>query len=91
MAAYNKALTINLQLYNSGINPPKRKTYLTGFLFGMVAGMNIGLYWHFHIFKKTCCLQFMDVPVLNGIIFRANWWMSRHTIEKVHLRNLKRL
>lgn len=85
--AYNKAITINLQLENVGIKPPKRKSYLTGFLFGMVSGMNFGLYWHFHFFRKTCCLQFLDIPVLNGLLSGLIGGILGHIIEKIHLKN----
>ncbi|MCR2847462.1 MULTISPECIES: hypothetical protein [Heyndrickxia] len=30
-----------------GVKKPKKATHLTGFFFGMLAGFNFGLFWHF--------------------------------------------
>lgn len=45
--AYNQAISINHTLREKGINEPLKKADFTGVLFGLVAGMVLGLFFHF--------------------------------------------
>jgi len=73
--AYNKAFVINCHQDNR--NPPK-ETYLTGFFFGNVIGMNLGVYW------KPIKVLFSELqsPIFNGLILGIIVGYIFHQIEK---------
>ncbi|MFE4525536.1 hypothetical protein ACFRCQ_26080 [Cytobacillus firmus] len=62
--AFNKAKSIN---FKNDYNRELKKVYLTGCLFGMVAGMNMGIYWY-HGFLSNYCKCF-DSPVISGLFY----------------------
>lgn len=76
--AFNKAKMINHHLKEKGVVPPTKKSYLTGFLFGLVCGMDIGLFLHF----------LFGSPIITGLICGLIGAISGHLIEKFILARL---
>lgn len=81
--AYNKAIIINCQ--QDGKNPPK-ETYLTGFFFGYVIGMNLGVYWHASFLYGIPFLEFLVSPIFNGLILGMVSGSIGHLIERYNKR-----
>ncbi|WP_246206724.1 hypothetical protein [Virgibacillus ihumii] len=77
--AYNKAIIMNCQ--QEGANPP-RETYLTGFCFGLVIGMNVGVYWHHHFFDNIPFFKILSIPVFNGILLGIIAGFVGHILER---------
>ena len=81
--AYNKAIVINYQ--QDGKDSPK-ETYLTGFFFGYVIGMNLGVYWHFHPKGNNPFLIPFASPIFNGHILGFIIGFIGHFIERFNNR-----
>lgn len=77
--AYNKAIIINCLQQNK---ETPRETYLTGFCFGMVIGMNLGIYWHHNPLEKINFLRFLRSPVMNGLLLGLVGSVIGHLLEK---------
>ncbi|MEN1968540.1 hypothetical protein WMZ97_10750 [Lentibacillus sp. N15] len=75
--AYNKAIVINY--HQDGEDPP-RETYLTGFFFGYVIGMNLGVYWL--PLSKIPYLKFISSPIVDGLIIGLIIALTGHLIER---------
>lgn len=73
--AYNKAIVINH--HHDGEDPP-RETYLTGFFFGSVIGMNLGVYWHPDLMFG---LEFFSSPIFSGLVLGIITGFIVHIIE----------
>lgn len=79
--AYNKAITIN-QNIKGKVN---KESYLTGFFFGGVFGMNLGIYWHVPFLYTQKGLALLESPVFLGLIFGIILSLLGHWIEKLFL------
>lgn len=67
-----------------GGEAPKR-TYFTGFLFGMVIGMDLGIFWHdLLLFDKFPSLTLLHFPVHNGLVWGILGAIIGSSIEKVY-------
>lgn len=84
--AYNKAIVINYQ--QDGKDPPK-ETYLTGFFFGYVVGMNLGVYWHPHSLENHQFLFPLSSPIFNGLILGFITGFIGHFIERYNKKRRK--
>ena len=74
--AYNSAKVNNMRLEGKA---PEKRTYLTGFILGIVIGMDFGLFWHdSHIIKR---LPLLDYPVFNGIALGLLLGLLIHLLE----------
>jgi TM2 domain-containing membrane protein YozV len=76
--AYNRARSINAQLDGQEL----RNNKLTGFFFGLMLGMNLGLYWHFDSLGSYYpAFKIIDVPVFSGLIHGLILASIAHLIE----------
>ncbi|MED4344317.1 hypothetical protein [Heyndrickxia coagulans] len=66
-----------------GLKKPKKATHLTGFFFGMLAGFNFGLFWHFPFFRFFGFLDVLDLPVINGLVVGSICAALGHRIESL--------
>jgi H+/Cl- antiporter ClcA len=55
----------------------------TGFLSGLVIGMNLGIYWHFPLAANDNYFYFLESPVFFGLILGLILGCIGHWIEKV--------
>ncbi|MCQ6275417.1 hypothetical protein JMM81_10645 [Bacillus sp. V3B] len=86
--AYNHAKANNYKVEGKGL---VKKTYFTGFFFGMVIGMNLGLYWHNHkTLEQVKYLYFLHFPVYNGLILGLLGALLGALIEKTYRKNSNR-
>jgi hypothetical protein len=84
--AYNHAKIVN---HRSDGNGPPKKTYFTGCFFGLVIGMDLGLFWHnLKIFEEVKALTFLHFPVQNGLTFGFIGALLGAAIEKIFTRNM---
>ncbi|MGG3677453.1 MULTISPECIES: hypothetical protein [Heyndrickxia] len=81
--AFNQSVSINRRLASLGVKKPKKATHLTGFFFGMLAGFNFGLFWHFSFFRLLGCLRVLDLPVINGLVIGSICATLGHWIESL--------
>ncbi|MBY0099135.1 hypothetical protein [Mesobacillus maritimus] len=82
--AYNYAKSIN---YRSNGNGPLKRTFFTGWFFGLVIGMDLGLFWHnLSLFEELRVLSFLHFPVQNGLVFGLLGALLGHLIEKIYKR-----
>lgn len=79
--AYNKAIVINHQ--QDGKDSPK-ETFLTGFFFCYVIGMNLGVYWHPHFLDSHPLLFPLASPILYGLILGLILGFIGHFIERYY-------
>lgn len=76
--AYNKAKMINAWLDGR----KKEFTKLTGLLFGMTVGSNLGIYWHPHSYNGNIELfLFMKSPIFFGLFLGIILGFIGHFIE----------
>ncbi len=87
--AYNKSISINHYL-NEGKN---KKIYLTGFFFGGVFGMNLGIYWHVFFLSTIGSFSFLASPVFSGLLTGIAFSFIGHLFEKIllHIRTRKQI
>lgn len=77
--AYNTSISINHYLDEK----KNKKTYLTGFFFGGVFGMNLGIYWHVLFLSTMGSFAFLASPVFSGLLTGIICSFIGHTLEKV--------
>ncbi|WP_258921215.1 hypothetical protein [Heyndrickxia coagulans] len=88
--AFNKSVSINRRLASLGVKKPKKATHLTGFFFGMLAGFNFGLFWHFPFFRFFGFLGVLDLPVINGLVVGSICAALGHRIESLCDKHVKK-
>ncbi|MGM0904117.1 MAG: hypothetical protein ACQEXB_23800 [Bacillota bacterium] len=82
--AYNHAKMVN---HRSDRNGAPKKTYFTGWFFGMVIGMDLGLFWHnLKVFEKVQFLAYLHFPVQNGLVFGLVGALLGTVIENIYKR-----
>lgn len=82
--AYNHAKIMHQRTNGSGTGT---KIYFTGWFFGLVIGMDLGLFWHnLEIFEKVKFLTFLHFPVQNGLAFGLLGALLGSVIEKIYKR-----
>lgn len=86
--AYNHAKAHNRKLEG---NTVLKKTHLTGFFFGLVIGMDLGLFWHnLKIFENVKYLGFLHFPVYNGLVLGLIGAFLGTIFEKAVRKKLKK-
>nr|WP_263324252.1 hypothetical protein [Neobacillus sp. Marseille-Q6967] len=85
--AYNSAKAHNARKFEQEV---KQRTYLTGFIAGMVIGMDLGLFWHnYSIFHQNKFLYYLDMPVFNGILYGITFGFIGSILENMIFRKIK--
>lgn len=80
--AYNHARQANQKI--TGEEAPNR-TYFTGCLFGMVIGMDLGIFWHdLTLFERIPTLALLHFPVHNGLVWGILGAIIGIIIEKIY-------
>jgi len=86
--AYNYAKVNNYKGEGNGV---LKKTYFTGFFFGFVIGMDLGLFWHDHkIYEEVKYLAILHFPVFNGLLLGFLGALLGTLIEKTYKKTQNR-
>lgn len=86
--AYNHAKAHNHKIEGTGV---LKTVYFTGFFFGFIIGMNLGLYWHNHeMIEMINFLHFLHFPVFNGLVLGIFGGILGALIERFYRKKIKR-
>ncbi|MDG5789223.1 hypothetical protein QA612_17325 [Evansella sp. AB-P1] len=83
--SYNHAISINAALKGE----KNKEVRLTGFFFGAVVGMNLGIYWHVPVIYNLDNF-FLESPVFSGLSLGISLGFVGHIVEKLLKRRMAR-